>query len=142
MYKIGELAKRFYIKPDTLRFYEKHGLLKASSRSASGYRVYNDNDADRLGFIIRAKKVGFTLTEIEDLLSIQLDRDNYRCHEAKGIVDLKLAQIEEKMRELQVFQSSLAKLSASCCGGDEPATHCSILEALDSADCDVQEETK
>ncbi|OBT16452.1 zinc-responsive transcriptional regulator [Vibrio sp. UCD-FRSSP16_10] len=142
MYRIGELAKQFNLKPDTLRFYEKHGLLKATSRSAGGYRVYTDKDVDKLGFIIRAKKVGFTLTEIEDLLSIQIARDDYSCHEAKEIVDIKLAQVEEKIRELQVFQSSLTKLSASCCGGDEPATHCSILEALDSADCDVREEAK
>ncbi|MFA0252693.1 MerR family transcriptional regulator, partial [Vibrio sp. 10N.261.45.A4] len=71
MYKIGELAKRFDIKPDTLRFYEKHGLLKPSSRSEAGYRVYTHEDADKLGFIIRAKRVGFSLQEIMDLLSIQ-----------------------------------------------------------------------
>ncbi|GAD80933.1 Zn(2+)-responsive transcriptional regulator [Vibrio ezurae] len=142
MYKIGELAKLFDIKSDTLRFYEKHGILKPSSRNASGYRVYTELDANRLGFIIRAKKIGFTLTEIADLLSIQIDRDSYSCHEAKDIVDLKLANVEEKIKELQVFQSSLSKLSASCCGGDEPATHCCILEALDSADCDVNEEAK
>ncbi|GEA52073.1 heavy metal-responsive transcriptional regulator [Vibrio inusitatus NBRC 102082] len=142
MYKIGELAKLFDIKPDTLRFYEKHGLLKASARSDNGYRVYNYNDADRLRFIIRAKKIGFTLTEIEDLLSIQIDKDSHTCHEAKDIVDLKLLNVQEKIRELQVFQSSLSKLSASCCGGNEPATHCSILEALESADDDVKDEAK
>ncbi|WP_261816201.1 Zn(2+)-responsive transcriptional regulator [Vibrio gallicus] len=139
MYKIGELAKRFAIKADTLRFYEKHGLLAPSSRSEGGYRIYTEQDAERLRFILRAKKVGFSLTEIGDLLSIRIDRDRYSCHEARDIVDAKLAQVKEKIRELQVFQQSLTTLSASCCGGNEPATHCSILEALDSADGDSKE---
>lgn len=139
MYKIGELAKLFAIKADTLRFYEKHGLLAPSSRSEGGYRLYTEEDADRLRFILRAKRVGFTLTEIDDLLSIRIDKDHHSCNEAKDIVDHKLAHVQEKIRELQVFQASLSKLSASCCGGPEPATHCSIMEALDSADCDFRD---
>lgn len=140
MYKIGELAKLFAIKADTLRFYEKHGLLAPSSRSESGYRLYTKTDAERLGFILRAKKVGFTLTEIDDLLSIQIDKGSHSCNEAKDIVDIKLEQVEAKIRELQVFQTSLSKLSASCCGGNVPATHCSIIEALESADGEVRKE--
>ncbi|GAM69658.1 transcriptional regulator [Vibrio sp. JCM 19236] len=139
MYKIGELAKLFAIKTDTLRFYEKHGLLAPNSRSDAGYRIYTHDDAERLRFILRAKKVGFSLTEIQDLLSIRIDRDSHSCNEAKDIVDLKLKHVEDKIRELQVFQASLSKLSTSCCGGEEPATHCSILEALDSADDDVKD---
>ncbi|PMF92739.1 zinc-responsive transcriptional regulator [Vibrio breoganii] len=134
MYKIGELAKRFDIKPDTLRFYEKHGLLKPNSRSEAGYRVYTHEDADKLGFIIRAKRVGFSLQEITDLLSIQLDKESHSCKEARDIVDMKCHQVEERIKELQIFHDSLQKLSQSCCGGSEPATHCSILEALESAD--------
>ncbi len=130
MYTIGELAKRHLIKADTLRFYEKHGLLTPSMRSAAGYRQYSIQDEQKLIFILRAKKVGFSLQDIQQLLSIELDKENRICSDSKAIVDKKLVQVEAQIKELATFQASLRKLSASCCGGDEPATHCSILEAL------------
>ncbi len=130
MYKIGELAKRHQIKADTLRFYEKNGLLNPSMRNAAGYRYYSEHDEQKLLFILRAKKIGFSLQDIRQLLSIQLDKENRVCSDSKAIVDKKLAQVEAQIKELMTFQSSLRELSASCCGGDEPATHCSILEAL------------
>ena len=73
MYRIGELSALYDIKADTLRFYEKHGLLSPSSRSDSGYRLYNQADSERLKFILRAKAVGFSLNDIADLLSIEVD---------------------------------------------------------------------
>ncbi len=130
MYKVGELAKRHHIKPDTLRFYEKHGLLTPSMRNAAGYRQYSEHDEQKLVFILRAKKVGFSLQDIRQLLSIELDKENRICSDSKTIVDNKLVQVEAQIKELMTFQASLRELSASCCGGDEPAIHCSILEAL------------
>ncbi|WP_025820725.1 Zn(2+)-responsive transcriptional regulator [Shewanella marina] len=132
MYRIGELAQLCDVKPDTLRFYEKHGLLAASARSDSGYRLYTTADFERLKFILRAKTVGFTLNEITELLSIELDKSNWACADVKGLVDSKLAQVEAKLAELVRFQKSLAQLSQACCGGPESAEHCSILEALES----------
>jgi MerR family Zn(II)-responsive transcriptional regulator of zntA len=132
MYRIGELAKQCEVKADTLRFYEKHGLLTPSSRSDSGYRLYNDNDVERLRFILRAKAVGFTLAEITELLSIELDKSNWACADVKGLVDSKLAYVNERITELNHFQVSLQRLSDACCGGPESAEHCSILEALES----------
>jgi len=132
MYRIGELAKLCEVKADTLRFYEKHGLFVPSSRSDSGYRLYNESDAERLRFILRAKAVGFTLAEITELLSIELDKSNWACADVKGLVDSKLIQVNEKISELNHFQVSLQRLSDACCGGPESAEHCSILEALES----------
>lgn len=132
MYRIGELAKQCEVRTDTLRFYEKHGLLAPSSRSDSGYRLYNEKDAERLRFILRAKAVGFTLAEIIELLSIELDKSNWACADVKGLVDVKLTQVNEKISELNYFQVSLKRLSDACCGGAESAEHCSILEALES----------
>ena len=66
MYRIGELARRYALKTDTLRFYDKHGLLKPSSRSQSGYRMYSEADAERLCFILRAKETGFSLTNLAE----------------------------------------------------------------------------
>lgn len=132
MYRIGELAKQCEVKADTLRFYEKHGLLSPSSRTDSGYRIYTENDAERLRFILRAKAVGFTLAEISELLSIELDKSNWACADVKGMVDSKLAHVEAKIAELKYFQVSLQRLSDACCGGPESAEHCSILEALET----------
>lgn len=142
MYRIGELALRYEVKTDTLRFYDKHGLLKPSSRSASGYRLYTEVDAERLGFILRSKAVGFSLTEISELLSIELDRSNKACADVKEVVDIKLADIELKIAELNDFKNALQHLSNACCGGAESAEHCSILEALESDSSTIQCQNK
>ncbi len=134
MYRIGELAKICDVKADTLRFYEKHGLLAPQSRSESGYRLYSSQDLQKMQFILRAKAVGFSLKEIQELLSIRVESDTHTCFELKGIADSKLAQVEAKLKELELFRQSLQKLSNSCCGGMEAATHCSILEALEDSD--------
>lgn len=135
MYRIGELATICEIKTDTLRFYEKHGLLAPSSRSESGYRLYTKDDAAKLQFILRAKAVGFTLNEIAELLSIELDKSNWACADVKGLVDNKLEQVQAKIAELMQFEKSLQLLSDACCGGPDSAEHCSILEALESEAC-------
>ena len=132
MYRIGELAQRYEVKTDTLRFYDKHGLLTPSSRSESGYRIYTEADAVRLRFILRAKAIGFSLTDIAELLSIELDKSNRACADVKEVVDIKLADVEAKIAELNYFRTSLQRLSDACCGGPESAEHCSILEALES----------
>lgn len=140
MYRIGELAKQCEVKADTLRFYEKHGLLSPSMRTEAGYRMYTEQDAERLRFILRAKAVGFTLAEIAELLSIDLDKSNWACADVKGMVDIKLAQVSAKIAELNHFQVSLKRLSDACCGGPESAEHCSILEALESNSAEVKRE--
>ncbi|NMH66938.1 Zn(2+)-responsive transcriptional regulator [Shewanella salipaludis] len=140
MYRIGELAKQCQVKADTLRFYEKHGLLAPSVRSDAGYRLYSNMDAARLRFILRAKAVGFSLNEIAELLSIELDKANWACADVKGMVDTKLVQVQLKLAELEHFRDSLQSLSEACCGGPESAEHCSILEALESSSQAVRRE--
>ena len=132
MYRIGELAKLCKIKTDTLRFYDKQGLFTPSSRTDAGYRIYTKKDAERLRFILKAKAIGFTLVEIAELLSVDLNKSNKACADVKGLVDLKLADINEKIEQLNYFKSTLQQLSNACCGGLESAEHCSILEALES----------
>lgn len=140
MYRIGELADLCEVKADTLRFYEKHGLLSPSSRTDAGYRVYTQADAARLRFILRAKAVGFTLSEISELLSIDLDKSNWACADVKGRVEDKLAQVEAKIAELTHFKTSLQTLADACCGGPRSAEHCSILAALESSSAQVYAE--
>lgn len=132
MYRIGELAQRYALKTDTLRFYDKHGLLKPSSRSQSGYRMYSEADAEQLSFILRAKAVGFSLTDIAELLCIELNKTKVSCADVKELVDLKLTEIKGKIAELNNFKKSLQRLSNACGGGPESAEHCSILEDLES----------
>ena len=131
MMQIGQLAKKLDVKTDTLRFYEKNGLLKASSRSDSGYRYYNEADYQRALFILRCKRVGFTLADIKELLSIRIDKTAYSCEEVKQRTAAKLHDVEVRIKELEAFRDSLSQLERACCGGPESAEYCTILEALE-----------
>jgi|TARA_B110000908_G_scaffold157269_1_gene197237 MerR family Zn(II)-responsive transcriptional regulator of zntA len=131
MYRIGELAIRCDVTADTIRFYEKSGLLSPAIRNASGYRLYSEADKAKVRFIRRAKNTGFTLQEISELLSIRVDPQHHTCGEVKTIADDKIVELEHRIRELKRFQTSLVSLSEKCCGGEDSATGCSILDALE-----------
>lgn len=132
--KIGELANLLSVSTDTLRYYEKNGLLTCHRRSEKGYRLYDAHAVAQLKFVLRAKQVGFTLNEIKELLAINLDKSNHSCAEVKTLTEQKMAEINKRMNELMRFQKSLSLLHDSCCGGNEPAEHCSILSALEDID--------
>ncbi|MBM7456387.1 MerR family Zn(II)-responsive transcriptional regulator of zntA [Oceanisphaera litoralis] len=131
MFRIGELAKHFGVKADTLRFYEKEGLLSPSLRTPAGYRLYSEDDKRRLHFILRCKRVGFSLKEVDELLSLKVGSCQVTSREVKAVADSKIADVEERIADLEQFRRSLKQLSEACCGGLESAEHCSILEALD-----------
>ncbi|WMN59165.1 Zn(2+)-responsive transcriptional regulator [Pseudoalteromonas xiamenensis] len=132
--KIGELAKRLNISTDTLRYYENNGLISASARTGAGYRDYSDVQEHQLRFVLRAKAVGFSLSEIKELLKIRIDKQQYQCDEVKSITLAKLTLVQERIRELQCFERSLTVLAERCCGGAVPAEHCSILTTLEELD--------
>lgn len=132
--KIGELARKSGLSTHTLRFYEKSGLLKASGRSQSNYRLYTNDDLATARFIKRARHIGFSMDEVKVFLSIRSDLPAHVCAEAKGLADDKIGQIEEQINELQQMLKALHRLSDACCGGDESAEYCSIIEALDQND--------
>ena len=131
MYKIGELAKRCEVSADTIRFYEKSGLLSQPQRTDAGYRLYAVEDESKVKFIRRAKQVGFTLQEVSELLSIRVEKHQHTCAEVKSIADDKIDELEIRISELKRFQHSLMNLSDKCCGGEESASGCSILDALE-----------
>lgn len=131
MYRIGELANRCDVTADTIRFYEKSGLLSPATRSDSGYRLYSEKDKAKVQFIRRAKSTGFTLQEVGELLSIRVEPHHHTCAEVKTIADDKIIELEQRILELKRFQMSLKDLSEKCCGGEESATGCSILDALE-----------
>ncbi|CAG9298084.1 Zn(2+)-responsive transcriptional regulator [Celerinatantimonas diazotrophica] len=131
MYQIGELAKLCEISTETIRFYEKEGLLKEPSRAANGYRLYSDQDLGRLRFILRGKNAGLSNSDMLEMVSIRENRQQLSCRDVRQVVDNKLAIVRKQIQELKSFEYSLSDLSQTCCGGDESATHCAILETLD-----------
>lgn len=131
MYKIGQIAQLAAVTPDTIRYYEKQGLMDHQERTQGGYRLYTDHDLQRLRFIRYAKQLGFTLETITELLSIRIDPSHHTCEESKQIVDARLADVEIKLREMQRMRDSLKMLSQACCGGAHSSSHCSILEILE-----------
>jgi len=131
MYRIGELAARCEVTSDTIRFYEKTKLISQPIRNSSGYRMFSKKDEAQVLFILRAKRTGFTLQEISELLSIRIDPGRYTCSEVKTIADDKILELEKRIHEMQQFQTSLKSLSDKCCGGEEEASGCSILDALE-----------
>src|SRR5260370_1247836 len=126
---IGQVAHRSGVGIETVRFYEREGLLAKPARTLSGYRQFDEEIIGRLQFIQRAKELGFTLNEIKELLSQRVDPDT-SCEDVKGRAQAKIADIEEKIRTLQRMKKALVRLTQECCekgGGSE----CPILDALD-----------
>lgn len=132
MFQIGELAKRCGVTTDTLRFYEKNGLIKPAGRSESSYRLYNEENQKQVRFILKAKDLGLSLGEIKDLLEIKLEATEHSCAEVKAITSAKLELVDEKINELTKIRQALKKINDACCGHVyEDASHCSILAALE-----------
>ena len=130
--RIGELSRNTGFQIETLRFYEKQGLLAPVSRTESGYREYDKESLKQLQFIKQAKSVGFSLNEISELLTLRVERDQHSCGDVKAIAEQKLEQIESKIKELNKMRNALHKIIDACCGGSEPATFCTNLNALDN----------
>ncbi|VDY32408.1 Zn(II)-responsive regulator of zntA [Morganella morganii] len=114
MYRIGQLAKLAEVTPDTIRFYEKQGMMDHQTRTDGGYRLYTEQDLHRLRFIRYAKQLGFTLEAITELLSIRVDPEHHTCRESKQIVDDRLKDVETKLVEMQRMRDSLKMLSDAC----------------------------
>jgi Zn(II)-responsive transcriptional regulator len=123
---IGQLARRAGVAIDTVRYYERNQLLTPAGRLASGYRRYGEGELKRLRFIRRAKALGFTLEEIRELLSLSDERNVARV---KRAAEAKLADIEQRVAELQRIRRGLRTLVAACPGHGR-AEACPILNAL------------
>lgn len=123
---IGTLAKRGGVGIDTVRYYERSGLLAPSQRLASGYRRYTPLELARLRFIRRAQALGFTLSEVRELLALSAKRDVARV---KRSAQAKLEHVDQKIAALQKIREGLATLVAACPGHGR-AADCPILQAL------------
>nr|WP_209319009.1 MULTISPECIES: Zn(2+)-responsive transcriptional regulator [unclassified Pseudoalteromonas] len=132
--KIGELAKRLNVSTDTLRYYEANDLLHPCTRSEGGYRLFDEQSEKQMRFILRAKEVGFSLKEVQDLLKIKFEKHQHSCEEVKTLTITKRDLVRARIAELQKFEQSLSTLAEQCCGGKEAAVSCSILTALEAID--------
>jgi MerR family mercuric resistance operon transcriptional regulator len=128
--KIGQIAERAEIGIETIRFYERKGLLEKPSRSKSGYRLYPPQAIVRIRFIQRAKELGFSLKEISRLLSLRVDPDT-TCGMVKSHATAKITDIERKIETLQHMKHALVNLAKSCRGAG-PTSQCPILDFLET----------
>jgi MerR family mercuric resistance operon transcriptional regulator len=124
---IGRLARRAGVNVETIRYYERVGLMRPPPRTAGGYRVYGEGDATRLRFIRRARELGFTLDQVRDLLRLAEDRE-HSCAEARGLASAHLADVRAKLADLRRMERVLEEMVARCADGSLP--ECPILEAL------------
>ncbi|WP_266171222.1 MerR family DNA-binding protein [Dyella subtropica] len=125
---IGAVAKRVGVAIDTIRYYEREGLLPEPLRRASGYRSYDEGAVRQLRFIRRAKDLGFTLEEIRDLLALSADRHR-GVKAVKKRAQERLAAIDERIAELTRVRNGLEQLVEACPGHGSPE-QCPILRAL------------
>ena len=129
MLTIGKLAKRVNVNIETIRYYERRGLIPKPRRRESGYREYSDETTKRILFIKRAKDLGFSLKEVDELFSLKIAIGT-TCSDVKSKAEGKIADIDDKIKILQRMKKALFKLSKVCSGAG-PVTECPILEALE-----------
>lgn len=126
---IGQVAKQSGIGIETIRFYERKGLIDEPPRRESGYRQYTDDVIKQLTFIQQAKTLGFSLNEIHELLSLR-SQPGVTSREIKRMAEVKLVDIDQKIKMLKRMQKSLKNLVDQC-PGTGPTDECPIIEALD-----------
>lgn len=129
-YRIGGVTRLLGISADTLRYYEKIGLLPAINRTVSGIRVYLERDLSRLRFIRRAQKMRFSLKEIAELLKMREDPQHAR-DEVRLLTRSKLSEVEEHLDDLQCLRNELQLLLNLCTASEDG---CPIIESIDETD--------
>jgi MerR family copper efflux transcriptional regulator len=127
-FTISDAAKSAGLGIETVRYYEREGLLREPPRTASGYRQYKEEDVRRLSFIRRAKTLGFSLREIRELLGLTEQRAA-SAREVKELASAKLEQVREQIRDLQKIERALRGLVEECTGVG-PSSRCPILNAM------------
>lgn len=124
---IGKLARQAGVNIDTVRYYERAGLLPKAPRSAGGYRLYAQGDADRLRFIRRAKALGFTLEEIAELIALNAGTGGRAS--VRKLAQHRLDDLDHKLAEMTAIRNALATLVRRC-SGDGPVQGCPIIEGV------------
>ncbi|WP_375199136.1 helix-turn-helix domain-containing protein [Cupriavidus metallidurans] len=127
--KRAELANRSGCNIETIRYYEKIGMLPEPPRTASGYRLYGEHHVARLRFILRARELGFSLENIRGLLGLD-DGGTRTCADVKARTERHLADVRKRIADLRRIERVLAQTAKQCSGDEVP--ECPVLEALAS----------
>lgn len=131
-FTIGTVAERAAVNVETLRYYERRGLIPKPPRTAANYRIYPADTVKRVRFVKRAQELGFSLKEVRELLSLRATPKT-RCADVRQRAEVKLRAIDEKLRSLRAMRRALSGLVAEC-SGEGPLMACPILETLDSGE--------
>ena len=125
--KTGQLSEQANCKIETIRYYERIGLLPEPIRSDAGYRIYDENHLRRLSFIRRSRELGFTIEEIRGLLNL-VDGGDYTCCDVKTITMEHVKSIRQKISDLRKLEKTLSSIASQCTGDATP--ECPIIDAL------------
>ena len=124
---IGKLSDMTGCNVETIRYYERIGLLPEPRRSIGGQRLYGDGDVKRLTFVKRSRDLGFPIADVQNLLSC-IDRGDYSCAEIRALTVAHLAEVRRKLADLRRLERALKEMVLKCDGED--VADCPILEAL------------
>ncbi len=130
--KIGELAQLAGVNIQTVRYYERRSLLREPGRTPNGYREYDRHDLLRLRFILRAKDLGFTLSEIDELLALRVD-PRRTADDVRVRAEEKIASTNRKIRDLKRIRAALQRLIGSC-EAHGPVSQCALIHAIDEVE--------
>ena len=129
--RIGQVAERAGVRVDTVRYYERRGLLPRAARRQSGYRAFDDGAVERIRFIKRAQELGFALGEIEELLRLHREADA-RCADVRDMGQEKIADIEQRIADLERMREGL-RILVACCDSNTRLSECPIVECFAGA---------
>ncbi|USK62419.1 Hg(II)-responsive transcriptional regulator [Peribacillus asahii] len=128
MYLIGKLAEKCGVNKETIRYYERMGIVLEPSRTDSGYKMYPSETVERIRFIKRMQELGFSLSEIHKLLGI-VDKDDERCIHMYDFIIQKINEVQKKIRDLKRIENMLINLK-ECCPDEKSLYECPIIETL------------
>ena len=124
---MGKFADLTGCDRETIRYYERIGLMASPERSNAGYRLYGETDVRRLGFILRCRQLGFSLDEVRDLLGL-VDENSYTCADIQVLTQAHLKEVKSKIKDLRVLERVLKDMVNSCHGSEIP--ECPIIDVL------------
>jgi DNA-binding transcriptional MerR regulator len=127
--QIGDLSREAGVNIETIRYYERSGVLPMPARQGNGRRVYDETDVHRLGFIRHARELGFDLQSVQTLLALQ-ERPHASCLDASRIAQAQLDEVERRLVQLQSLRSELSRMVAECRKGI--VAECRVIEALNT----------
>ena len=126
-FTIGEVSRLTQVKVETIRYYEKIGIMPNPPRSSGGYRMYSTPHIERLSFVRRSRELGFSQPDVRNLLTL-VDDHKYTCAEVQEITAKQLAAVRNRIKDLRKLEKALANMVSECDGGDIP--ECPIIDIL------------